>query len=281
MQAADLPGLTADLKRTSAALRDTVQGEQMQKLLANAALAADRLANAAARLPPLIASLQATAQRAGNGTADLEQGLVPLLRDMQATAQNLREMTEALRRYPAQVSAASRRRAAGAGTMRRRLVLAGRARRWAGVRCCRRRPYVQRRDWPLDVRRGRSLPPRRRGRVLLVRSMRAGPGLEVRGLQWLQRDGSVHVDFYEQWAVPPAQAVEDDLRQWLADCGAVQRGGGAGQPAERRFRAGGRTGRVRGRSEHWRGAGGTGAGAAGPAAQSDQGAAAEDRDARR
>ena len=67
------------------------------------ALAADRLATAAAQLPALIASLQATAQRAGNGTADLEQGLVPLLRDMQATAQNLREMTESLRRYPAQV----------------------------------------------------------------------------------------------------------------------------------------------------------------------------------
>ena len=49
--------------------------------------------------------------------------------------------------------------------------------------------------------------------------MRAGPGLEARGLQWLQRDGSLHVDFYEQWAVPPAQAVEDDLRQWLADSG--------------------------------------------------------------
>ena len=47
--------------------------------------------------------MQATAQRAGNGTSDLEQGLVPLLRDMQATAQNLREMSESLRRYPAQV----------------------------------------------------------------------------------------------------------------------------------------------------------------------------------
>ena len=57
-------------------------------------MAADRLAAAAAKLPPLIASVQATAQRAGNGTSDVEQGLVPLLRDMQATAQNLREMTE-------------------------------------------------------------------------------------------------------------------------------------------------------------------------------------------
>jgi len=80
-------------------------------------------------------------------------------------------------------------------------------------------PYVQRRDWPLDVRRGSVAAPRRRGRVLLVRSIQAGPGLEVRGLQWLQRDGSVHVDFYEQWAVPPAQAAENDLRQWLVDAG--------------------------------------------------------------
>jgi cholesterol transport system auxiliary component len=32
-------------------------------------------------------------------------------------------------------------------------------------------------------------------------------------------DGSVRVDFYEQWAVPPAEAVEDDTRWWLADSG--------------------------------------------------------------
>ena len=80
-------------------------------------------------------------------------------------------------------------------------------------------PYVQRRDWPLEVRRASVVPPKRRGRVLLVRAVRAGPGLDERGMQWLQRDGSLHVDFYEQWAVPPAQAVEDDLRQWLADAG--------------------------------------------------------------
>ena len=62
------------------------------------------------KLPPLIASVQATAQRAGNGTADLEQGLVPLLRDMQATAQNLREMTE----FAAALSGAGVRSAAAA-----------------------------------------------------------------------------------------------------------------------------------------------------------------------
>jgi cholesterol transport system auxiliary component len=102
--------------------------------------------------------------------------------------------------------------------MRRRWLMAG----MAALTACSvlpQTPYVQRRDWPLDVRKPSVAPPNPRGRVLLVRSVRAGPGLEARGLQWLQREGSVHVDFYEQWAVPPAQAVEDDLRQWLADSG--------------------------------------------------------------
>jgi len=103
IRAADLPALAADIRRSVGSIGDTLQGEPMQKLLSNAGLAADRLATAAARLPPLLTALQATTQRAGNGTADIEQGLVPLLRDMKATAQNLREMTESLRRYPAQV----------------------------------------------------------------------------------------------------------------------------------------------------------------------------------
>jgi cholesterol transport system auxiliary component len=102
--------------------------------------------------------------------------------------------------------------------MRRRLVLAGAA-ALTGCSLLPAKPYVQQRDWPLDVRREPVAQPNPRRRVLLVRDVRAGPGLEVRGLQWLERDGSVHVDFYEQWAVPPAQAVEDDLRQWLADSG--------------------------------------------------------------
>lgn len=102
--------------------------------------------------------------------------------------------------------------------MRRRYLLTGAA-ALAGCSVLPQQPYLQRRDWPLDIRRPEAAAPRPKGRVLLVRSVRAGPGLEVRGLQWLQHDGSVHVDFYEQWAVPPAQAVEDDVRRWLADAG--------------------------------------------------------------
>jgi ABC-type uncharacterized transport system auxiliary subunit len=81
------------------------------------------------------------------------------------------------------------------------------------------RPYAERREWPLLVRRPQALPPRAGGPVLEVRTLRAGPGLEARGLQSLQADGSIRTAFYEEWAVPPAQGVEDSLRLWLADCG--------------------------------------------------------------
>jgi len=92
-------------------------------------------------------------------------------------------------------------------------------------------PYLERRDWPLVVRRPGDLPgglavgsaPARpgvtHGRVLLVRTVQAGPGLETRGLQTLQSDGSLRTSFYEQWAVPPAEGIDDDLRRWLADSG--------------------------------------------------------------
>ena len=81
------------------------------------------------------------------------------------------------------------------------------------------RPFPDKRAWPLVVSRPAALPPRRRGRILLVRNIRAAPGLEARGIQWLETDGSLHVDFYEEWAVPPAESVESDLRQWLAASG--------------------------------------------------------------
>ena len=68
------------------------------------------------------------------------------------------------------------------------------------------RPYAERRQWPLIAPRPTALPPRPGGKVLEVRGFRAGPGLEARGLQSLDADGSIRTGFYEEWAVPPAQA---------------------------------------------------------------------------
>jgi cholesterol transport system auxiliary component len=81
------------------------------------------------------------------------------------------------------------------------------------------RPYAERRQWPLMPRRPRAEPPRPRAPVLLVRGLRAGPGLEARGLQSLQPDGSIRTEFYEEWGAPPAQAAEEALRAWLAESG--------------------------------------------------------------
>lgn len=38
-------------------------------------------------------------------------------------------------------------------------------------------------------------------------------------MQWLRADGSLHVDFCKQWAVPLAEGITDDLRRWLAASG--------------------------------------------------------------
>ncbi len=86
------------------------------------------------------------------------------------------------------------------------------------------RPYTERRQWPLIARRprtDRTFPDRAplNRPILLVRNLRAGPGLEVRGLQTLQVDGSIRTDFYEEWAAPPAQGAEEALRGWLAESG--------------------------------------------------------------
>jgi ABC-type transporter Mla subunit MlaD len=101
VQGADLPALSAELRRTAEAARTLVGGPAARTALSNAAVATDRLARASAQLPALVASLQDTARRAGNGTADLQAALTPILRDMQAAVANLRDTSETLRRYPA------------------------------------------------------------------------------------------------------------------------------------------------------------------------------------
>ncbi len=103
LRAANLPALASDLQRTSQSVRETVGSKEVRSLIVNAASAADKLSVAAAKLPPLLAALEATARRADNGTADVQQSLGPLLHDLQATIGNLRDTSEALRQYPAQV----------------------------------------------------------------------------------------------------------------------------------------------------------------------------------
>ncbi len=101
--AADLPGLAAELRASSSAVRDLAQGQQTRALLAATASAANRLAATADRLPPLVAALTRTAQRTDATAADVQQALAPTLRDIRAAAANLRDTSEALRRDPGQI----------------------------------------------------------------------------------------------------------------------------------------------------------------------------------
>lgn len=103
--------------------------------------------------------------------------------------------------------------------MNRRFLLACGGALLAGCSVLPSREYQQRRDWPLAPRRPTALPPRRAGKALLVRTVAAAPGMEARGVQWLLKDGSLNVDYYEQWAASPTQAMEEGLRRWLADSG--------------------------------------------------------------
>jgi cholesterol transport system auxiliary component len=83
------------------------------------------------------------------------------------------------------------------------------------------RPYIEARRFPLVPRRPAGGP--RRGsagrKVLLVRLMRAAPGLDQRGLRTRRADGSESLDFYNEWIAPPAELVEEALRRWLTDSG--------------------------------------------------------------
>ena len=83
------------------------------------------------------------------------------------------------------------------------------------------RPYAERRQWPLAIARPGALPSRPGGKTLEVRTLRAGPGLEARGLQALGADGSISTEFYEEWSVPPAQGVEEAMRTWLSASGLI------------------------------------------------------------
>ncbi len=103
LKAADLPGLIADLRQTASAIRTVANNPNIDRTLTNTAAATEKLTQTIAQIPPLIASVQAMSRRADTGVADTQQALVPLLRDILATTANLKELTESLRRNPAQV----------------------------------------------------------------------------------------------------------------------------------------------------------------------------------
>ncbi len=103
VKAADVPGLTANLKQTSDKLAALSSSPQLKALLANGALATGHLAELTGRMTGLISAMEATVRQVSGTTEQLQTGLGPLVRNMQAASENLRELTSTLRQYPAQV----------------------------------------------------------------------------------------------------------------------------------------------------------------------------------
>lgn len=99
--------------------------------------------------------------------------------------------------------------------MHRRLLLT--APLLAGCSVLPDRPYVETRRFPLEPRRPAGLPMGRARRTLLVRTIRAGAGMETRNLRTIRPDGTESLDFYAEWAAPPAESAEQALRRWLID----------------------------------------------------------------
>lgn len=103
VKGADLPGLSANLRKTSDALQQVANNPDLAKLLTNGAMASGRLAELTGRMSALVTSLEATVRQAQAGTATLQAGLQPILTNLSSASSSLRDLAETLRQYPGQV----------------------------------------------------------------------------------------------------------------------------------------------------------------------------------
>ena len=81
------------------------------------------------------------------------------------------------------------------------------------------RPNVPARRYQLDPRRAEERPAPPTAPVLLVRRLRATPGLQDLALRRQRPDGAYEVGAFEEWLAPPADLAEAALRAWLAASG--------------------------------------------------------------
>ncbi len=80
--------------------------------------------------------------------------------------------------------------------------------------------YIARTNWPLDPLPPAQNPANPSGPILMVRPITAAPGLDQQGLQSLAPGGSLTIDYYNNWAVQPADAVTQALINWTQASGA-------------------------------------------------------------
>lgn len=99
---ARIPETVGELRGTAAAARGLLEGRETRGAVANVSQAAAEFRTAAARLPAVLAALEATLRSARGLTADTQADLDPILRDLRAAAANLRAASDQVRRSPSQ-----------------------------------------------------------------------------------------------------------------------------------------------------------------------------------
>jgi len=83
------------------------------------------------------------------------------------------------------------------------------------------RPFPDKTIFILQVPRPGPRQPGLRPRPLLVRDVAAAANAEARGLVTRLPDGRQQTDFWNEFALPPARLVDDQLRRWLEESGAA------------------------------------------------------------
>ncbi|WP_237217060.1 ABC-type transport auxiliary lipoprotein family protein, partial [Falsiroseomonas oryziterrae] len=101
--------------------------------------------------------------------------------------------------------------------MRRRLLLA--LPLLAGCSIFPDRPNVPVRRFDLSPRRPTSRRAPSGAAVVLLRQVRAVPGVQDLGLRTAQPDGSFDIAVYDQWIAPPGDLADAALRAWLQASG--------------------------------------------------------------
>lgn len=116
--------------------------------------------------------------------------------------------------------------------MNRRALIAALPLLAAGCTLLPDRPNVPVRRFPLSPTRPQTLAGGPRAPVLLVRRVRAVPGLQDVGLRRLRPDGAYEILNYEEWVAPPADLADFALRSWLQASGLFSAVVQAGSRAE-------------------------------------------------
>lgn len=89
----------------------------------------------------------------------------------------------------------------------------------AGCSVLPNRPFQETQRYALAPERPQRDAPPPRAPVLLLRGLRAAPGLDARGLRLVRPGEQVELEYWNEWTAPPPELVEEALRRWLAASG--------------------------------------------------------------